>query len=193
MVVFGFFFSFWFFFFLSGTLSFTVATSITFSSYIEFRRKAHGMTSGNATTKEKNETYDERFTPRSPHARAPRTSRFVFAAFTRSHVHDALFCFVLFFVSFSLPLAGRAGNCSNCRQKCVRLAYRNLCDGCAKKRKLCPGCMKPPELAELADGEGAPEDNDDEEGASTDEEDLDGVVITHLSDNEDDDGEDRNR
>ena len=53
--------------------------------------------------------------------------------------------------------------------------------------------MKPPELAELADGEGAPEDNDDEEGASTDEEDLDGVVITHLSDNEDDDGEDRNR
>ena len=187
MVVFGFFFSFWFFFFLSGTLSFTVATSITFSSYIEFRRKAHGMTSGNATIKEKNESYDERFTPRSPHARRASCS-------LRSHVPTfTTYCFVFCFVLFTLPLAGRAGNCSNCRQKCVRLAYRNLCDGCAKKRKLCPGCMKPPELAELADGEGAPEDNDDEEGASTDEEDLDGVVITHLSDNEDDNGEDRDR
>lgn len=44
--------------------------------------------------------------------------------------------------------------------KAVHLAYRNLCDGCAKKMKLCPGCKKPPELAELAEGEGAPEEDE---------------------------------
>ena len=44
--------------------------------------------------------------------------------------------------------------------KAVQLAYRNLCDGCAKKKKLCPGCNKPPELAELAEGEGAPEEDE---------------------------------
>lgn len=87
-------------------------------------------------------------------------------------------------VSRRYQRAGRSGNCSQCRLKTVHLAYRNLCDGCAKKSRLCPGCSKPPELAELADGEGAPED--DEETVSTDEEDLEGVVITHLSDNEDD-------
>ena len=42
----------------------------------------------------------------------------------------------------------------------VQLAYRNLCDACAKKKKLCPGCSKPPELAELAEGEGAPEEDE---------------------------------
>jgi hypothetical protein len=39
----------------------------------------------------------------------------------------------------------------------VHLAYRNLCDNCAKKKNLCPGCSKDPALAEIADGEGAPE------------------------------------
>uniref|UniRef100_A0A7S0T1Y8 Uncharacterized protein n=1 Tax=Mantoniella antarctica TaxID=81844 RepID=A0A7S0T1Y8_9CHLO len=79
---------------------------------------------------------------------------------------------------------GRSGNCASCRDKTVQFSYRSLCDNCAKKKKLCPGCSKPPELAQLADGEGAPLEDGD--GESTDEEDLDGVVITHLSDAEDD-------
>ena len=54
--------------------------------------------------------------------------------------------------------AGRAGNCTACRLKRVHLAYRVLCDHCARSSKLCPGCNKPPALAELAEGEGAPEE-----------------------------------
>ena len=55
---------------------------------------------------------------------------------------------------------------------------------CAKERRLCPGCVKPPELAQLADGDGAPSDGEGDGDGSSDE-DLDGVVITHLSDDDD--------
>ena len=80
--------------------------------------------------------------------------------------------------------AGRAGNCTACRLKRVHLAYRVLCDHCARSSKLCPGCNKPPALAELAEGEGAPEEGEEEEGdeSSEDEElaelEAAGVVIT---------------
>ena len=58
-----------------------------------------------------------------------------------------------------------------------------MCDKCASERRLCPGCVKPPEDARLADGDGEPSDGEGERDESSDE-DLDGVVITHLSDDE---------
>ncbi|ACO69013.1 predicted protein [Micromonas commoda] len=76
------------------------------------------------------------------------------------------------------------GNCGECKLKTVAFAYRSLCDKCAKERRLCPGCVKPPELARLADGDGAPSDGEGDGDGSSDE-DLDGVVITHLSDDDD--------
>ena len=76
------------------------------------------------------------------------------------------------------------GNCGECKLKTVAFSYRSLCDKCAKERRLCPGCVKPPELARLADGDGAPSDGEGDGDGSSDE-DLDGVVITHLSDDDD--------
>eukprot|EP00227_Mantoniella_beaufortii_P014034 CAMPEP_0197590928 /NCGR_PEP_ID=MMETSP1326-20131121/12304_1 /TAXON_ID=1155430 /ORGANISM="Genus nov. species nov., Strain RCC2288" /LENGTH=154 /DNA_ID=CAMNT_0043156241 /DNA_START=194 /DNA_END=658 /DNA_ORIENTATION=+ len=78
--------------------------------------------------------------------------------------------------------AGRSGNCGECRLKKVQFAYRNLCDGCAKTKKLCPQCNKPPELAKLADGEGAPDEDELAGDDDSSDEEFDGVVITHLSD-----------
>ena len=78
---------------------------------------------------------------------------------------------------------GLKGNCKACREKLVHLAYRNLCDGCAKETKLCPGCSKPPHLAELAPGDGAPEDADEEGGDddSTDDATARGFASTARS------------
>lgn len=79
--------------------------------------------------------------------------------------------------------AGRAGNCTACRLKRVFLAYRVLCDPCARESKMCPGCNKPPAQAELAEGEGEPEDEEGAGEESDSEDDLAeleaaGVVIT---------------
>ena len=79
--------------------------------------------------------------------------------------------------------AGRAGNCTACRLKRVFLAYRVLCDPCARESKMCPGCNKPPAQAELAEGEGEAEEEEGAGEESDSEDDLAeleaaGVVIT---------------
>jgi len=79
--------------------------------------------------------------------------------------------------------AGKTGNCTACRLKRVHLAYRMLCDPCARSTKMCPGCNQPPASQELKEGEGAPEEGEDEDEGDSSEDDIAeleaaGVVIT---------------
>ena len=79
--------------------------------------------------------------------------------------------------------AGKTGNCTACRLKRVHLAYRMLCDSCARSTKMCPGCNQPPASQELREGGGAPEEGEDEDEGDSSEDDIAeleaaGVVIT---------------
>ena len=63
--------------------------------------------------------------------------------------------------------AGTAGRCNQCTLQRVRLAYRSVCDVCAKEKNLCPGCNRNPEDAELLkqarEREGGGDDGEDHE------------------------------
>ncbi len=48
---------------------------------------------------------------------------------------------------------GKTGNCTNCQLKRVHLAYRMLCDPCARSTKMCPGCNHPPGAQDIKEGD----------------------------------------
>jgi len=73
--------------------------------------------------------------------------------------------------------AGTAGRCNHCSLQRVKMAYRSVCDACAKEKNLCPGCNRDPQLCELmerareaakanGDGDEASDEGEDEEDLS---------------------------